>query len=183
MPSRIGIDGRWEKLQGVYIMKKFQRILFSQKKNVIQYHIFLHLSQDIDECSQTSGICSNGVCENMMGAYQCICDEGYKQAGSGTSCVDVDECAEANGGCDDLCINSPGSFSCACNSGFMLLLDGKQCKDIDECAESRNPCNGGKCINTPGGYSCICSGGLMMGPDATSCLDLDECAVNEDVCR
>ena len=88
------------------------------------------LFQDIDECSQTSGICSNGVCENMMGAYQCICDEGYKQAGSATSCVDVDECAEANGGCDDLCINSPGSFSCACNSGFMLLMDGKQCKDI-----------------------------------------------------
>ena len=95
----------------------------------------------------------------------------------------MDECSDANGGCDDLCINSPGSYSCACSSGFMLLMDGKQCKDIDECSETRNPCNGGKCINTPGGYSCICSGGLMMGPDATSCLDLDECAVNENVCR
>ena len=30
----------------------------------------------------------------MMGAYQCICDEGYKQAGSGTNCVDVDECVQ-----------------------------------------------------------------------------------------
>ena len=39
MPPRFGIDGRWEKLQGVYIMKKFKWILFSQK-NVIQYHIF-----------------------------------------------------------------------------------------------------------------------------------------------
>ena len=29
-----------------------------------------------------------------MGAYQCICDEGYKQAGSGTNCVDVDECVQ-----------------------------------------------------------------------------------------
>ena len=43
---------------------------------------------------KNSGICSNGVCENMMGAYQCICDEGYKQAGSGTNCVDVDECVQ-----------------------------------------------------------------------------------------
>ena len=35
--------------------------------------------QDIDECGRTSGVCSNGVCENMMGAYQCVCDEGFKQ--------------------------------------------------------------------------------------------------------
>lgn len=34
---------------------------------------------DIDECSRTSGICSNGVCENMMGTYQCVCDDGYRQ--------------------------------------------------------------------------------------------------------
>ena len=35
--------------------------------------------KDIDECGRTSGVCSNGVCENMMGAYQCVCDEGFKQ--------------------------------------------------------------------------------------------------------
>ena len=38
-----------------------------------------HYFQDIDECGRTSGVCSNGVCENMMGAYQCVCDEGFKQ--------------------------------------------------------------------------------------------------------
>lgn len=38
--------------------------------------------KDIDECSRTSGICSNGVCENMMGTYQCVCNEGYKQIGN-----------------------------------------------------------------------------------------------------
>ena len=46
----------------------------------------------------------------MMGAYQCICDEGFKQAGSGTSCIDVDECALNNGGCDDICLNTPGEI-------------------------------------------------------------------------
>ena len=81
----------------------------------------------------TSGVCSNGVCENMMGTYQCICDLGYQQADGGSSCEDVDECANDNGGCDTLCINSPGSFSCSCNTGYMLLLDGRSCIDIDEC--------------------------------------------------
>ena len=26
--------------------------------------------KDIDECGYTSGVCSNGVCENMLGTYQ-----------------------------------------------------------------------------------------------------------------
>lgn len=41
---------------------------------------------DIDECSRTSGICSNGVCENMMGTYQCVCDDGYQQTGQKSHC-------------------------------------------------------------------------------------------------
>lgn len=64
--------------------------------------------QDINECGLTSGVCSNGVCENMLGTYQCICEEGFQQTGSGTSCVDIDECSINNGGCDDICMNSPG---------------------------------------------------------------------------
>lgn len=46
-------------------------------KNTI--HFGLYTIKDIDECSRTSGICSNGVCENMMGTYQCVCDDGYRQ--------------------------------------------------------------------------------------------------------
>lgn len=41
---------------------------------------------DVDECSRTSGICSNGVCENMMGSYQCTCNDGFKQTSQHTSC-------------------------------------------------------------------------------------------------
>lgn len=41
---------------------------------------------DIDECSRTSGICSNGVCENMMGTYQCVCDDGYQQTDLKSHC-------------------------------------------------------------------------------------------------
>lgn len=42
--------------------------------------------KDIDECSRTSGICSNGVCENMMGTYQCMCNDGYQQTGQKSHC-------------------------------------------------------------------------------------------------
>lgn len=46
----------------------------------------IDLFSDIDECSRTSGICSNGVCENMMGTYQCVCNDGYQQTGQKSHC-------------------------------------------------------------------------------------------------
>lgn len=36
-------------------------------------------------------------------------------------CVDVNECAKNNGGCDQKCINAPGTYSCGCNSGYELF--------------------------------------------------------------
>ena len=104
-----------------------------------------------------------------------------RQVDGGSSCEDVNECSDNNGGCDDACINTPGSYSCSCSTGYMLLYDGKSCIDIDECLSIEDVCNGGDCRNTPGGFSCVCSGGLMMGPDASSCLDLDECVIEPDV--
>ena len=145
---------------------------------------------DIDECSRTSGICSNGVCENMMGTYQCVCNDGYQQTGQKSHCegsvnlslfwfrylylrsftkLDLDECNVNNGGCDDNCMNTPGSFSCACSAGYMLLMDGRSCADIDECKENPRICNGGKCTNTPGSYLCSCQGGLTTGSDGITC--------------
>ncbi|XP_055387901.1 uncharacterized protein LOC129616312 isoform X2 [Condylostylus longicornis] len=36
-------------------------------------------------------------------------------------CVDINECAKQNGGCDQKCVNSPGSYGCSCNTGFQLF--------------------------------------------------------------
>lgn len=36
-------------------------------------------------------------------------------------CVDINECADKNGGCRQKCINSPGSYACACNAGYELF--------------------------------------------------------------
>jgi hypothetical protein len=35
-------------------------------------------------------------------------------------CVDNNECAKENGGCDQKCVNTPGSYSCSCTTGYQL---------------------------------------------------------------
>ena len=31
---------------------------------------------DVDECLENYGICRNGICKNIAGSFQCLCDEG-----------------------------------------------------------------------------------------------------------
>lgn len=42
---------------------------------------------DIDECGDSSSLCSNGVCENYLGGYQCRCLDGYGPNPQHTSCL------------------------------------------------------------------------------------------------
>ena len=39
------------------------------------------------------------------------------------SYTDIDECADKNGGCEQICNNTPGSFQCSCSAGFTLVSD------------------------------------------------------------
>ena len=41
--------------------------------------------------------------------------------------IDIDECAQSNGGCSTFCNNTDGSFSCMCDKGYELDEDGRQC--------------------------------------------------------
>lgn len=43
--------------------------------------------------------------------------------------IDVDECAEDNGGCQHECRNTLGGFECACHSGFTLHPNKRDCKE------------------------------------------------------
>ncbi|XP_068631046.1 tolloid-like protein 1 [Battus philenor] len=43
--------------------------------------------------------------------------------------MDVDECAENNGGCQHECRNTLGGFECACHSGFALHHNKRDCKE------------------------------------------------------
>ena len=41
---------------------------------------------------------------------------------------DIDECADENGGCEDICINTYGAFYCYCeNYGYVVHENGKNC--------------------------------------------------------
>ena len=40
--------------------------------------------------------------------------------------IDIDECVEANGGCDHFCSNYPGFYRCSCQGGYTLEED-KSC--------------------------------------------------------
>ena len=41
--------------------------------------------------------------------------------------VEVNECLDNNGGCDDTCTNTDGSFECSCPPGFRLASDERTC--------------------------------------------------------
>ena len=56
-----------------------------------QYELLLCLP-DMNECTE-SGMCPNGRCENMDGAYKCICDEGYRQSPNQQICYGMLHCS------------------------------------------------------------------------------------------
>ena len=50
--------------------------------------------------------------------YKCDCDEGFLPSRNKTECLDIDECAINNGGCDQTCTNFKGSYLCSCENGY-----------------------------------------------------------------
>ena len=41
--------------------------------------------------------------------------------------VDIKECSEGNGGCDQECIELDGGFQCNCSEGYVLTYDLRTC--------------------------------------------------------
>ena len=42
--------------------------------------------------------------------------------------IDIDECSDNNGGCNQVCNNTAGSFECLCHKGYCLLHDNRTCQ-------------------------------------------------------
>ncbi|XP_004949436.2 fibrillin-2 isoform X2 [Gallus gallus] len=130
--------------------------------------------EDVNECLESPGICSNGHCINTDGSFRCECPMGYNLDFTGVHCIDTDECSIGNPCGNGTCTNVIGSFECNCHEGFepgpMM-----NCEDINECAQNPLLC-AFRCINTYGFYECTCPVGYELRDDQKMCKDLDECA-------
>lgn len=69
-----------------------------------------------------------------MGSYRCDCKDGFKkQEGNDEKiCVDINECLEIPGLCQQKCINYWGSHRCACETGFRLSENNRTCEGETE---------------------------------------------------
>uniref|UniRef100_A0A8C5EPM3 Latent transforming growth factor beta binding protein 1 n=1 Tax=Gouania willdenowi TaxID=441366 RepID=A0A8C5EPM3_GOUWI len=74
---------------------------------------------DIDECGLDETLCGlHGFCENRLGSFQCLCDQGYQVSQDNKGCMDVNECELLSSVCGEAqCVNVDGSFMCVCPSG------------------------------------------------------------------
>ncbi len=117
---------------------------------------------------------------------RCECHEGFEPdpssgGGDASLCIDVDECAEDNGGCDDICVNKPGTFMCGCSRGFQSRHS--RCLDVNECLlnNGHGPCQD-TCHNSEGGYSCSCEGlpGTALAADNHTCESTNGCNGKEN---
>ena len=66
--------------------------LYLETKNLwycitTQYELiaFPHNFSDVDECEVTNGGCDHN-CKNLIGSYECSCDEGYVLLTDGKRC-------------------------------------------------------------------------------------------------
>ncbi|KAF0023114.1 thrombomodulin [Scophthalmus maximus] len=108
--------------------------------------------------------CAQG-CLPEGDSYACVCASGYRLARDGRSCVDVDECEEADR-CPaegEECLNTEGGFECGCREGFDLE-DGA-CMNVSICDECEHMCE-----NSGGVFVCACrKGSRVSAKDPTKC--------------
>lgn len=50
--------------------------------------VYINVSiPDVDECQRDPMLCTNGVCRNSPGSFECICGDGYVLAKGTTACI------------------------------------------------------------------------------------------------
>lgn len=97
------------------------------------------------------------------GGDQCFCPLNNCDVvpTNGSKCLDINECAKYNGGCQHICSNTLGAYACSCRTGFKLSGNKKKCEDIDECT-SPSVCTTGLCVNSYGSFYCLVRSALSV---------------------
>lgn len=130
----------------------------------------------------SSSLCPiNSHCINTIGSYHCECRTGfYKSSENDRLCLDINECTDIPGLCQQRCVNNYGSYRCTCHSGYELGADNRTCIDVNECEMqySYRLCMG-YCNNVPGSYECSCPRGYALNTDRHTCRDIDECSTGK----
>ncbi|XP_069063305.1 latent-transforming growth factor beta-binding protein 4 isoform X2 [Pleurodeles waltl] len=112
---------------------------------------------DINECQNRSICGEHAMCQNLVGSFQCLCDQGYERAQDGRQCIDINECQNRSlCGEHSMCQNLVGSFQCLCDQGYEGTQDGRQCVDMNECQTLHGVCGMAQCENVEGSFLCIC---------------------------
>uniref|UniRef100_A0A2C9JE69 Cubilin n=1 Tax=Biomphalaria glabrata TaxID=6526 RepID=A0A2C9JE69_BIOGL len=133
--------------------------------------------EDIDECQNTSNACpAHANCQNTIGSFECNCGQGFRKYNG--QCIDINECAEYQDDCAQICINELSTFTCDCYEGYRKYgIIGHDCIQREDVCKGLNlTCEYG-CTNQSGVAECFCQHGKKLADDKRSCIDIDECAV------
>ncbi|XP_074873830.1 latent-transforming growth factor beta-binding protein 4 isoform X2 [Carettochelys insculpta] len=83
-----------------------------------------------EECGVLHG-CANGRCVRVPQGFTCHCDPGFRLDTAHLTCLDIDECAEAEGSpslcLPGRCLNVAGTYRCLCPRGFILSRPPHSC--------------------------------------------------------
>ena len=87
----------------------------------------------INECLWTHNKVCAHKCHDTPTGFTCSCRSGYQLMADGSSCRDIDECADYSlHGCNQFCVNQRGFHKCTCADGYYLEPGNKRtCKAID----------------------------------------------------
>ncbi|XP_043927050.1 vitamin K-dependent protein S [Protopterus annectens] len=131
--------------------------------------------EDLNECEDSHNGGCNQTCQNFLGGYRCLCENGYVLHQDEHKCEDINECDTVNDACGTaVCVNTLGSYVCKCDLGYKYNSTTKSCEDINEC--DQNICSQ-TCVNTNGSYSCYCDGkvGVKLAEDMKNCEQIPVC--------
>ncbi|CAH1250645.1 CSMD1 [Branchiostoma lanceolatum] len=124
--------------------------------------------------------CDSGY--DLVGSVSLTCQFDRTWDGVVPTCTHIDECADANAGCDHVCTNTIGTFQCSCVSGYNLNADDFSCDDTNECFTANGGCDQ-TCSNTIGSFFCSCGSGYSLNGNGFFCDDVNECSSANGGCQ